>query len=187
MRRTRPHVPAQVAVLVAVLGCAAPACAGRGPAARTAPVPDGGRGLVATVTHVVDGDTIDVRLPAGAAERVRLLGIDTPETVKPDTPVQCGGPEASAHTKALLPPGTAVLLQRDVEARDRYGPLLAYVWRARDGRFVNRDLLTGGYARILSIRPNTTRAAELAAASSAARAAGRGVWGACPSSSGPGP
>ena len=58
----------------------------------------------ATVERVVDGDTVDLRFASGR-ERVRLLGIDTPETVKPNTPVQCFGPEASARAKALLPHG----------------------------------------------------------------------------------
>jgi micrococcal nuclease len=134
---------------------------------------------VATVTHVVDGDTVDLQI-AGTTERVRLLGIDTPETVKPDTPVQCFGPEASARTKALLPDGTAVLVQRDAEARDRYGRLLGYVWRRADGRFVNADLVSGGYARILSITPNTAHRAELARLAGEARTAGRGLWASCP-------
>ena len=76
----------------------------------------------------------------GRDERVRLIGIDTPETVDPRKPVQCFGKEASDHTKALLPAGTAVRLERDAEARDRYDRLLAYVYRASDGLFVNLEL-----------------------------------------------
>src|SRR6476469_2975663 len=78
----------------------------------------------ATVTRVVDGDTIVVRI-GGRDENVRVLGIDTPETHKPDTPVECYGPEASNRLVALLPAGTVVRLVRDVESRDRYGRLLA--------------------------------------------------------------
>ncbi|HWJ64124.1 MAG TPA: thermonuclease family protein, partial [Acidimicrobiales bacterium] len=110
-----------------VLAAATTAVLVTGLAACTAPrhpqavaVPGGGRGLPATVTHVVDGDTVDLAI-GGATERARLLGIDTPETVKPNAPVDCFGPEASARTKALLPDGTAVVVQRDREARDRYG------------------------------------------------------------------
>ena len=88
-----------------------------------------------------------------AVERVRLLGVDTPETVKPDTPVECFGPEASARTKELLPPGTAVRVQRDTEARDRYDRLLVYLWRGDDGLFVNQTIVAGGFARTLSIEP----------------------------------
>ena len=69
----------------------------------------------ATVVRVVDGDTIDVTVD-GTEERVRLIGIDTPETVKPNTPVECFGPEASAHTKELLPAGTPVYLERDARS-----------------------------------------------------------------------
>lgn len=133
----------------------------------------------ATVVSVVDGDTLVVRL-AGAEERVRLIGIDTPETKKPDTPVQCFGPEASARTAALLPPGTAVRLVRDVEARDRYDRLLAYVYRVSDGLFVNLDLVVGGYARPLRFEPNTAHASEIAAAADTARRAPTGLWAACP-------
>jgi micrococcal nuclease len=143
------------------------------------PVPGGGRGLTATVTHVVDGDTVDLEL-AGGAERARLLGIDTPETVKPDAPVDCFGPEASARTKALLPPGTTVLVQRDREPRDRYGRLLVYLWRRRDHLFVNGSLVSDGFARTLSIAPNTSHQADLAARADAARTAGAGLWGTCP-------
>ncbi len=101
----------------------------------------------ATVTRVIDGDTIVVSL-GGHAERVRLIGIDTPETVSPVKPVQCFGKQASDHTKALLPPGTVVRLVRDVEARDIYGRLLAYVYRGSDDLFVNLELATDGFASL---------------------------------------
>jgi micrococcal nuclease len=132
------------------------------------------------VDHVVDGDTVDVRID-GRAERVRLIGINTPETKDPRRPVQCYGPEASALTTLLLPAGTGVRLERDVEARDDYGRLLAYVRRS-DGLFVNLELARQGSAVVLSIRPNTAFAAVIAAAADEARRAGRGLWGACPSS-----
>jgi micrococcal nuclease len=135
----------------------------------------------ATVTHVVDGDTIDVELDArsGHTERVRLIGIDTPETVKPDTPVQCYGPEAHERTATLLAPGTRVRLERDVEARDAYGRLLAYAVRASDGLFVNRQLVAEGFARTLRIEPNTAHAVELALAATGAERADLGLWSAC--------
>lgn len=147
----------------------------RSPAATTPPA-DAGR---AVVVHVDDGDTIDVTLD-GTRQRVRFIGIDTPETKKPNTPVQCYGPEASAFTIGLLPEGTEVTLVRDAEARDPYGRLLAYVYRSADGLFVNRALADGGYARALSIEPNTAHADELGAAVDAARRARVGLWGACP-------
>ncbi|MCU1353420.1 MAG: nuclease (SNase domain protein) [Acidimicrobiales bacterium] len=128
---------------------------------------------------MVDGDTVDLRFGSGT-ERVRLLGVDTPETVKPGVPVQCFGPEASARTKALLSPGTDVVVQRDVEARDRYGRLLLYVWRAGDGLFVNRSLVEAGFARTLAINPNNAHRVELAAVAADAARRGRGLWARCP-------
>jgi micrococcal nuclease len=110
---------------------------------------------------------------------VRLIGIDTPETVDPRRPVGCYGQEASARTKELLPPGTVVELVRDTEERDRYGRLLAYVHRARDGRFVNLELLRDGSAQLLTIPPNVAHTIELRTAERAARAEGRGLWSAC--------
>ncbi|MFN5604060.1 MAG: thermonuclease family protein, partial [Actinomycetes bacterium] len=82
----------------------------------------------AVVERVVDGDTIDVTID-GRGDTVRLIGIDTPETKKPDTPVECYGPEASARLAELLPPGTPVRLERDIDSRDKFGRLLAYVHR----------------------------------------------------------
>lgn len=175
-QRARRRARAVILLLPALAGCA-PRSGGR---AAPVAVPDGGTALSARVLHVVDGDTVDLRFPDGSRERARLLGIDTPETVKPGTPVQCFGPEASARTKQLLPPGTAVAVQRDVEARDRYGRLLVYLWRRSDGRFVNRSLVLDGYARTLAIEPNDAHRADLATAADDARRAGRGLWGRCP-------
>ena len=132
----------------------------------------------ATVLRVVDGDTIHARV-AGRDETIRLIGIDTPETVKPNTPVQCFGEEASHQTKALLPAGTPIQLVRDAEARDDYGRLLAYVYRAGDGLFVNLELAEGGFAVPLTIRPNVAHTDEFVAAASDAQRAGRGLWAAC--------
>jgi micrococcal nuclease len=132
----------------------------------------------AVVERVVDGDTVVLQLQGGT-ESVRLIGVDTPETVKPDTPVQCYGPEASAHLHELLPEGTQVRVARDEEARDHFGRLLLYVWRADDERFVNLEILTGGYGRPLSIAPNVAHQREFAEAADAAQDAGRGLWSRC--------
>jgi micrococcal nuclease len=132
----------------------------------------------ATVVRVIDGDTVVFDI-AGTQEHVRLIGIDTPETKKPDHPVECFGPEASARTEALLPPGTAVRLERDVEARDRYDRLLAYVYRTSDNLFIERSLIDDGYAAPLTIKPNTAHRAELEEASAGARRRGAGLWAAC--------
>ena len=174
----RPSVRIMLGCLVLALAGWATACSA--PESTRAAIPGTNlTGTRAVVEHVTDGDTVDLAFPGGT-ERVRLLGIDTPETVKPDTPVQCFGPEASARTKELLPAGTAVVIQRDEEPRDRYGRLLAYVWRAEDGLFINSSLVTDGYARTLSIDPNTAHRAELSADAAQARAAGAGLWGQCP-------
>ena len=150
---------------------------------------DGGSGepsgpVTVRVTHVVDGDTIDVRMPGGDEETVRYIGIDTPETVKPDTPVQCGGPEAHDANERLVG-GRTVTLRFDAERRDVYGRLLAYVYlRPRGERghplFVNAELVRRGLARTLTIPPNDSFAALFARLAARAGAAGRGLWGHCP-------
>ncbi len=128
------------------------------------------------VVHVVDGDTIVVD-DRGRDTTVRLLGVDTPETVHPDEPVQCYGPEASAFTKAALT-GRTVRLETDVERHDRYGRLLAYV--VVDGHRFNDELLRRGYARLLVIPPNGMYARTMLGEELAARRAGAGLWSACP-------
>ena len=132
----------------------------------------------ATVERVVDGDTIDV-LIGGRQETVRLLGIDTPESVAPTRPVQCFGKEASLHLEAVLPAGTEITLVRDVEARDVYQRLLAYVVRSHDGLFVNLELVAAGFAAVLNYPPNDHYAGVLARAEEDAVAAGSGLWGVC--------
>ncbi len=131
----------------------------------------------ARVVRVVDGDTIVVRL-GGRDERVRYIGVDTPETVKPRTPVQCFGKEASAANKRLVE-GRTVELVADVEERDRYGRLLAYVYRAPDRVFVNERLVRDGYASPMTIPPNVRFADRFAALAREARENGRGLWSAC--------
>lgn len=140
--------------------------------ART-PTSDG----TARVEKVVDGDTLEVSV-AGTTETLRLLGIDTPETHHPTRPVECFGPEATARLAELVPPGTSISLERDVEPRDRFGRLLVYV-RRDDGLDVNRTMVAEGYAAVLVIEPNGSRAATLREAEQAARGSGRGLWGAC--------
>ncbi len=129
----------------------------------------------AFVTRVVDGDTIEVRI-GGAVEDVRYIGVDTPETVKPDTPVQCFGPQASAFNHATVE-RRRVRLVFGEERRDVYGRLLAYVYL--DGRFVNAALVRRGLARTLTIPPNDRFAPLLRRLERRAARAGRGLWGAC--------
>jgi micrococcal nuclease len=130
---------------------------------------------VAYVIRAVDGDTIEVDL-GGHAEDVRYIGVDTPETVKPDTPVQCFGPQASHFNHALVE-HRRVRLVFGVERRDVYGRLLAYVYL--DGRFVNAELIRRGLARTLTIPPNDRFAGRLKRLEMGAARAGRGLWGAC--------
>ena len=121
-----------------------------------------------------------------------MIGIDTPETVKPDTPVQCYGPRASAFEHRNVE-GRRVRLLLGVETRDAYGRLLAYVWLPKsterlsesgsEGRmrdlFVDDALLRRGLARTLPYPPNTRFAERFAALQTVAAKAGRGLWGAC--------
>ncbi len=134
----------------------------------------------ATIDRVVDGDTVVVDID-GRRETVRLIGIDTPETVKPNSPVECFGPEASAATKALLPQGTPIRLERDVEARDDYDRLLAYIYRATDGIFVNLEIVRTGYATLLTFPPNVAHVTEFVDAAETARSQGLGLWSGCTS------
>ncbi len=141
---------------------------------------------VARVVRVVDGDTAVVAIARrvdgpgagdtrpGRRYTVRFLGIDTPETVKPGTPVQCYGPEASAATHALLD-GARVRLVRDVEDRDAYGRLLRYVYLGDE--MVDARLVVNGYARTLPYAPNLRHAALLEALQDEARSHGWGLWG----------
>jgi micrococcal nuclease len=132
----------------------------------------------ASVVRAVDGDTLIVRLDSGERERVRVIGIDTPEDVAPGRPVQCWSRKAAAFTKAALE-GRSVRLVLGREARDRYGRTLAYVTRS-DGFDLEVELLRGGYARTLEIAPNDDRAPRYAALERTARRGGVGLWGACP-------
>lgn len=132
---------------------------------------------IADVIRVIDGDTVVLNLQ-GSTETVRLIGVNTPETVHPTKPVECFGPEASLFMHQLLQPKTRVRVQRDIEARDRYQRLLVYIYLA-DGTFVNSELLRLGFARTMSIAPNTAFATKFAAIESAAQQNRIGLWLAC--------
>ena len=160
-----PLAALAVALCSAVCGCSAP---GADEPARAGAAP---------VVRVVDGDTIRVRLPAGE-EPVRYIGIDTPESVKPGSPVECFAKRASALNRRLVG-GERVRLVYDVERRDRYGRLLAYVYRARDGLFVNAELVRRGYATVSTFPPNVRHEREFRRLARQARMSGLGLWSKC--------
>jgi micrococcal nuclease len=157
---------------VAVLGAAVAVAACRGDGEPSLP-PD-----VGVVEWVIDGDTIDIDI-AGREERVRLIGIDTPELHTETGEPECMAREAREFTASLVPSGTEVRLERDVVGRDDYGRLLAYLYRRDDDVLINELIVAGGYARPLTIAPNDAHRDRFVAAAHAAEAADIGLWSAC--------
>jgi micrococcal nuclease len=135
------------------------------------------------VVRVVDGDTLDTIIN-GRLERVRLIGIDTPETVHPSRPVECFGPQASTKVRKVLE-GRRVWFERDRSQgdRDRYGRLLRYVHSPINGKNFNHALVAQGYAHEYTYATAYKYQASFRAAERHARAAGRGLWGACSTTS----
>ncbi len=139
----------------------------------TAPTTEAPLVETVAVVGVTDGDTIKVSM-GGKTETVRLIGVDTPETVHPSKPVEPYGPEASAYTKRRLS-GQSVRLEFDVEERDHYGRLLAYVWLGDE--LFNATLVKDGYGQVLTIPPNVKYADQFVALQREARENNRGLWG----------
>jgi micrococcal nuclease len=165
-------------LLIAIVIVAAAALAGRGVlAGDDAPTGTERDAGEVRVLRVVDGDTIVVRLD-GRRERVRYIGVDTPESVPEQGAPACYGEAAAAENERLVA-GRTVRLSTDTEERDRFGRLLAYVRRASDGVFVNAELVRRGFATTLRIAPNVRHAGTFADLEREARAARRGLWGAC--------
>jgi len=167
-----------VAAVVAVAACSDAPTTPELPAPISTGVPaSSAPGVAARVTRVVDGDTLKASV-AGRTETVRVIGIDTPESVMPGTPIECFALRAAAEARRLLPAGAAIRLESDPTQarRDRYGRLLAHVWLA-DGTLYAERMIRGGfgihyiYGGVPSIY-----ARRLAAAEDAARAALRGLW-----------
>lgn len=134
------------------------------------------------VSEVYDGDTFAVVM-SGKLEKVRLIGVDTPETHKPDWPVECYGPQASDFTlKTLGEAGNAVRLEADPmgDNRDRYNRLLRYVYLS-DGRLLQSELLKGGYAFAYLSFPFGKKLA-FAGTQAVAQKQKLGLWGACQTS-----
>lgn len=132
--------------------------------------------VLAKVVKIVDGDTIDVDLGNGNIKRVRYIGIDTPESVDPKKPVQCFSKEATAKNKELVENGI-VGLEKDVSETDRYGRLLRYVYMG--DLFVNKVLVSEGYAHAASFPPDIKYQSEFKDAEGNARTQNKGLWGKC--------
>ena len=181
-----------IAFAVVLAGCGSgtltPASSGGSSPSQTAPTattrvdagaPNGMQ--AAEVVRVVDGDTLVVTID-GREERLRYIGVNTPETVKPNSPVECYGKQASRANAALVE-GRTVLLEKDISERDRYGRLLRYVYVAVPGEsdlvFVNLRLVEEGYAQTTTYPPDVRYEQTFRAAQRAAREARRGLWGAC--------
>lgn len=135
-------------------------------------------GIDTVVESIVDGDTIYV---TALEVRVRLIGINTPETRHPNKGVECFGHEATEHITSLVPPGTTVRVVFDVEREDRYGRPLGYIYRLDDGVFVNLRMVEDGYGQVATYPPNVRHAEEFVAAQQEAREAGHGLWDSCSS------
>lgn len=177
--------------LAAALVLAGPGCGSPRPAGdpgRASPAPEAPaadrqdspvvQGRWVQVARVVDGDTLEL----SGGEKVRLIGVNTPETVKPDSPPQPYGKEASEFTKKNLE-GKRVFLELDVQQRDRYGRILGYVYLRppRNREDIERDmfnavLLREGYAQVMTVPPNVKYADLFVRLQREAKAARRGLW-----------
>ncbi|CAH0345883.1 thermonuclease family protein [Bacillus sp. CECT 9360] len=134
-----------------------------------------GKTFPATVVKVVDGDTVKIKMNNGQEETVRLLLIDTPETVHPSKPVQPYGKEASQFAKKLMPAGSQIEVEPGIGERDKYGRLLAYFYV--DGESVNKKLLENGLARVAYVyAPNTKYIDEFREIQDQAREKELGIW-----------
>jgi len=170
MRRFAPYVPFLLAVLFLV-ACERPPNAAGGPT----PTPSSARptvtppkGDVATVTEVIDGDTLEVKL-GGKSWRLRYIGVDAPEREEPFYE------EALDFNRNLVAGGTVILV-KDVSETDQYGRLLRYVY-LEDGTFVNAELIRHGLARLVTFPPDVAQTSFLKDLQAEARAAGAGMWG----------
>lgn len=139
------------------------------------PLPATSSGVL--VTKVIDGDTIEIE----GTQKVRYLGVDTPETKDPRKPVQCFGKEASNKNKELVE-GKRVILEKDITEADKYGRLLRFVYLPlSDGTrlFVNDYLIREGYGQVLTIPPDVKYSEQFLDAQRKAREQKKGLWGRC--------
>ena len=137
------------------------------------------------ITRVIDGDTVYARFPDGSEEKVRLIGVDAPELNHPTKGLEAFGPEAEAYTRARLK-GETIWLEYDLEERDQYGRLLAYIWLAVPEEFSDREirhklfnaiLLLEGYAVQVVFEPNVKYVNYFSDYETEAQAKGKGLWG----------
>lgn len=166
---------ALLSVVVAVVALAVVGCGGGAQAEA-----DGEQLRSGRIEYAVDGDTLRVRLAAGDLVYVRLVGIDTPEEVRPEAPVECGGRAAAASMDRLAPEGAFARLRMDSVAAeyDHYGRLLAHAFV--DGHQLELAQLRRGWADVYRFEGQSFDGlARFRAAETAARFAGRGVWGLC--------
>jgi micrococcal nuclease len=171
---TSKLTPRRLAGGFVLLGCllvAAIAHAGPSPTTRAT-------SFTATIAYAVDGDTLRIEEADGDLAYVRLIGIDSPESVKPDTPVECGGKEASESMDEMAPEGATVRLVFDGEREDNYGRTLAHAYV--NGRQLELAQLRRGWAEIYRYHGRTFRGlSRYYALEDQAKAAHRGVWGKC--------
>jgi micrococcal nuclease len=171
------------------LPCPCSNAGGPPPATKAAPPPPPARApeaaaqtAKARVLRVIDGDTLKVRLATGQSATVRLIGIDTPETRKPGTAVQCGGADATARMKQLAlrnGKGRSVTLTSDPtqDVFDDYGRLLAYV--NAGGSDLGRSMVASGWAKVYVFERDFGRVSSYRKAHASVKAAKRGVWRKC--------
>lgn len=172
-----------VVAAIGVLAASASACSGADlttdQVAQSAPqdLCDLGSCETVTVDRVVDGDTVDVATDAGEIQRVRILGVDTPETKKPDTPVECMGPEATETTSQIAGAGTEVTLvtDQDADAVDNYDRRLAHLVAGDTN--LGEELLTRGLATTTSFPHGLTD--TYTTTENTARRSATGLWGQC--------
>lgn len=169
--KTKQAFCLSVLTLCVIVGCVA---RGLETSPTTYPVEDFSHDVAYSVLRVIDGDTVKIQYN-GKPTTVRLIGVDTPETVHPNKPVERFGKEAEAFTRNLLL-GEPVYLRFDTDRTDKYGRLLAYLYRAPDGLFVNLEIVRQGYGHAYTRFPfknmELFRHFE-----QRAREVGKGLWG----------